>query len=509
MKQHSPSAPGLSVFRLQWLRRWRLAEMRLLFLALVVSVTAVSSVSFFTDRVDRAMTKQATRLLGGDLVIDSPHPLPDTYRRIAAKAGLNKAEVIRFTSMTVKGDELELSHIKAVSDTYPLQGRLEVSTQLRTQGIVTSDLPPAGEAWAELRLFHELNAQPGDKIQLGRLALTLSKVLTTDPSRGTNLFQLAPQILINQHDLAATGLLSPASRAKYELLFTGSADAVQNLRTAVSPLLQPGEEIKSLDEGVPMVHRSLQRAGRFLGLAALLSVVLAGVAIALTSASLVRHETRPVAVLKAFGLSRRTILTDYLANLWGVALLATVMGLMIGFALQWLLATWLVEFIDIELPPAGAYPVLTGLLTALIMVTGFALPNLLRLVDTSPMQILQGALHNTYTRLWLAIAGMVPAVFALLWLQAGELKLAFWLLGSIALALSLFWLVATVVLKGMNRLSLHPSWAWLALLRHSRRSALLVVVFATGLFTLLLLTVLRTDLIERWQDTLPAQASGS
>ncbi|PID34309.1 MAG: hypothetical protein CR976_00960, partial [Thiotrichales bacterium] len=366
--------------------------------------------------------------------------------------------------------------------------------------------PPRGEAWAELRLFNELDAKPGDDIQLGRLTFTLSKVLTKDPSRGTNLFQIAPQIIINRDDLAATGLLSPASRAKYALLFTGDDGAIKSLREAVEPLLEPSEEIESLEDGAPTVQSALQRAGRFLGLAALLSVVLAGVAIALTSASLVRHETKPVAVLKAFGLSRKTILWDYLTNLWGVALAAAAVGALTGFILQFVLAGWLAEFVEIELPAPGAYPLLTGLLTALIMVTGFALPNLLRLVNTSPMQILQGALHSGGSMLWLVLAGIMPAVFALLWLQAGDVRLALWLFVGIAFALLVFWLAATAFLKGVTKLSLQRGWEWLALLRHSRRSELLAVVFATGLFTLLLLTMLRTDLIERWQDTLPADA---
>lgn len=500
------ATPSLSVFWLQWSRRWRLAEMRLLFIALAVSVMAVSSVGFFTDRVDRAMLKQASQVLGGDLVIDSPRPLPNEYRRIAASLQLNKVETVSFPSMTSKDDKLQLSRLKAVSAQYPLLGQLETSDQLQTSGVVTEGLPPRGEAWAELRLFNELAAKPGDQVQLGRLQFTLSKVLTKDPSRGTDVFQIAPQILINLDDLPATGLLSPASRARHELLFTGEDAAIRELRETVEPLLTPSEEIQSLDNGVPTVQQALQRAGRFLGLAALLSVVLAGVAIALTSASLVRHETKPVAVLKAFGLSRRTILLDYLANLWVVALAAAGVGLAVGFALQFLLAGWLATFVAIDLPTPGAYPLLTGLLTALIMVTGFALPNLLRLVNTSPMQILQGALSSGGSMVWLIAAGIIPAVFALLWLQAGELRLAIWLFIGISLALLLFWLAATAFLKGVTRLSLRRGWEWLALLRHSRRSTLLVVVFATGLFTLLLLTVLRTDLIERWQDTLPADA---
>ena len=59
----------LQQFLIQTKRFWRLAETRLLFLALLVAVVAVTSVGFFTDRADRAMNVQATQLLGGDMMI--------------------------------------------------------------------------------------------------------------------------------------------------------------------------------------------------------------------------------------------------------------------------------------------------------------------------------------------------------------------------------------------------------------------------------------------------------
>lgn len=343
----------LLVWWVQWGRRWRLAEMRLLFWALVVSMLAVSSVGFFTDRVDRAMLQQASRLLGGDLVISSPRALPGAYREQAAELGLQQADTVTFSSMASAGDKLQLSMIKAVSNQYPLEGQLAVSEQLDGNGEVVDGLPEPGHVWAEVRLFRELGIAPGASIQLGRQQFVLSRVLTSDPSRGTNLFQLAPQIIMNQADVPATGLLTPASRANYSLLFSGEHQAAKALRLQLEDQLQAIESIQSLDDGVPTVQQSLQRAGRFLGLAALLSVVLAGAAISLTSSTLVRHEARSVAVLKAFGLSRRNILVDYLLNLWFVATVAAGLGLLLGFGLQYLLGEWLAQWVEIKLPSPG------------------------------------------------------------------------------------------------------------------------------------------------------------
>ena len=495
----------MAIYWQQWVRRWRLSEMRLLFLALWISALAVASVGFFTDRVESAMERQASQVLGGDLVLSSSRPLPDEYRQLATRLGARMAEVISFRSMLSLGEATQLVQVKAVSTNYPLIGELQGATNLTTAGTKTQ-LPVIGELGAEPRLFHALPAAVGSAVKLGRSEFVLSTVVTKDPSQGVNFFQLAPQVMMPLADLPATGLLSPASRAEFSLLFTGSERVIRELKASLQAKLAPTERVRTLQEGAQNVQQALQRAGRFLGLAALLSVVLAGAAIVLTAASLVRHETAAVAVLKAFGLARRRILVDYLGNLWLLALVAGILGAVGGFLLQTLLAHWLVQVVAIELPPASWTSAWVSIFTALVMVTGFALPSLLRLLDTSPMQILQGSLQASTALVSVFMLSILPAIFLLMWIQARELSLALWVFFGLLVAVILFWWLAKLSLNGMARLSTRQGWQGLALLRHGRRSLLLVVVFAMGLFTLLLLTALRTDLIGRWQASVPADA---
>lgn len=497
----------MTVYWRQWVRRWRLPEMRLLFLALWISALAVAAVGFFTDRVESAMERQASQVLGGDLVISSARPLPDEYRQLAVKLGATMAEVISFRSMLSLGGNTQLVQVKAVSTPYPLIGELQGANSLNAVGSsLQGRLPASGEVWAEPRLFHALQAPINATVVLGQSQFALTKVVTKDPSQGVNFFQLAPQVIIPLADLPATGLLSPASRAEFSLLFTGSNTVIRKLKANLEAKLAPTERVRSLQEGAQNVQQALQRAGRFLGLAALLSVVLAGAAIVLTAASLVRHETRSVAVLKAFGLARRRILMDYLGNLWLLALIAGLLGAVLGFFLQALLAQWLVRVVAIELPAASWTSAWVSIVTALVMVTGFALPALLRLLDTSPMQILQGSLPAQKTLAKLLVLSILPAIFVLLWIQAQEVQLTIWVFFGLLVAVLLFWWLSKWVLNGLARLSTRPAWQWLGLMRQSRRSLLLVVVFAMGLFTLLLLTALRTDLINRWQASVPTDA---
>lgn len=501
------NAESLSRLVRQWRQRWRLTEMKLLFWALLVSVIAVTSVGFFTDRVDQAMSAQTTQLMGGDLVLESSRPIRDELIAMAQKRGIEHAKIVRFPSMVSSGDEFQLAMIKAVSEGYPLYGQLQAADRLDQSGGAIDELPQSGEVWGEARVFHELSAKSGDEVTLGQITVRLNKVLTYDPSRSNNVFQLAPTLIMPLADLERTGLLTAASRANFSVMFKGDASSIAQLKAEIARTLQSTEKLQSLQEGVPTVQQALQRAGRFLSLAALLSVILAGAAIALASASLMKRETRSVAVLKVLGQSRRRIVLDFVFSLLMSVLLATVLGVIIGYLMQMLLAGWMAQLlIDTQLPQPGFMPVVYGFLTALVMMAGFSAPTLWRLVDTAPIQILKTSTQTGRVKGWLMGVVFIATVFVLLWLQAGEAMLASWILGGILVVLLVFWLLGLLLLNGLARLKLSHRWRWLGQLRRSPRTLLLVVVFGVGFFSLLLMTMVRTELLDRWQQSVPEDA---
>lgn len=224
----------------QWRQRWRMAELRLLLVALVVSVTVVTAVGFFTSRVENAMLAQARQLLGGDLVLTSARPLATDYLQRAEQLGLQTAQIVTFPSMATVGEQAKLVQLQAVSHAYPLRGDLKAATTLDApEQVVTGQLPAKSEVWAEARVFAELGVSVGARVQLGRSTFTFSRVLTQEPDRGTNVFQLAPLVLMNLDDLPATGLLSPASRANFSQLYAGKLSTVQQFRQSLQAQLKP------------------------------------------------------------------------------------------------------------------------------------------------------------------------------------------------------------------------------------------------------------------------------
>lgn len=501
LRQGSASILNNSLF-IQLIRFWRLAEMRLLFLALLVAVIAVTSVGFFTDRADRAMSAQATQLLGGDMVIVSTRPIDKSYLEEAEKQGLRTAQTITFPSMVSVGEKFQLAQVKAVSPDYPLHGAIETSidnnatiqeTQVKTL--------KGNESLAESRLFISLDIKAGDVVQLGRSKTSLSKVINKMPDQATNAFQLAPTLILPMQQLAKTGLLTPASRASHSYLFAGNEQQIDDFKQWLKPQLKANERLRTLDDGLPSIQQALQRGQRFLKMASLLAVILAGAGIALSSYSLTQHETPAVAVLKTLGASRRQILFRYLSQLLLSATIAALIGLILGYFIQFLLANYLQDFVGQTLPAAGWRPVLIGFITAWIMVLGFSLPQLMQLIKIAPIQILQGQTVQSKSPLLFSFLALSSAVLLLMWLQTQDIKLSLMLLASVLVALAVFWLMAMLMLRLIRKLG--ERWR---LPKANRRMALMVVVFGIGLFSLLLLTTLRSDLINRWQASLPTDA---
>jgi len=495
-------------FLRQWQQSWRIAEMRLLFLALLVSVIAISAVGFFTDRADKAMSSEASQLMGGDLVLSSSRPIDPTYVAHAKTLGLRSAETISFPSMVSANNQMQLAQIKAVSKNYPLIGTVKVSDTLAAAGTAIDMQQLQGQTlWAQARLWVELGINSPTTVQLGQSSLQLTQVITDMPDQGTALFQFAPQVLLPLEQLPATGLLSPASRASFSHYFAGDLKRIEQFKAWLNPQLRIGEKIHSLDEGLPAVEQALNRGKRFLGMAALLSVILAGAAIALTSYSFNQRETRSVAVLKTLGAARNLILQRYLVQLALIATLAALLGVAIAYITQITLLYFLQDSIGQSLPPAGFMPVVSGFLTAYIMALGFSAPQLWQLTQTAPVQIFQQQQSLAKQSYRYVAIPIVIGTLLLMWMQTHDLALSLFLLLGTMIAVWVFWLIATLLLKSLQRLKGNSQRInALRLPKANPRIALLVVVFGVGLFSLLLLTTLRIDLIDRWQSSLPEDA---
>ena len=500
----------MNALRLAWrmlVRDWRARELTVLGLALVLAVAALTSVSFLADRVQQGLILQSHQLLGGDLLLSADHPWRDEFRDEARRRKLQLAESASFASMVSAGEATQLAEIKAVSDNFPLRGSLRIAPALNAPDALTDRVPATGEAWPDERLAQALAV---DRLKLGAVELAANTVLTLDPDRGINAFALAPRLLINFADLPATQLIQPGSRVTWRLHVAGEAADVRGFRTWAEQQLGRGERLESLDNARPEVRNTIERAGRFLRLAALLTVVLAAVAVGLATDRYLRRHLDGCAVMRCLGASSGRILAVHGGEFALFGLLATMVGCVAGYlvqlALQWVLA----GFLSNDLPLPSWRPWAHGLLVGLTLMIGFVLPPLLRLRRVPTVRVLRREWDGAEPGLVAAYGlGIVLLILLMVWV-AGEMKLGAIVIGGFALAVLLYGGVARLLLSiGWNgRGSAFNPWrlGFANLRRRWRGTVVQAVALGLGLTTLLLLTIARDDLMASWKSRVPPDA---
>ena len=492
------------------LREWRAGELRVLVLAVLIAVAGLASVNAFTARMHLALSQESNRLLGADLVLASDHALAPALSVAAQRRGLVTAQTAQFPSMVSTTNASNLAEIKAVSSGYPLRGTLRIADSAFGADRPVRDIPRPGTVWLEARLANALQLKPGDAVQLGYSQLKVAAILTSEPDRGGDFFNLAPRLLMNQLDVPATGLITLGSRVNYRLLIAGKGNAVEAYRTTLTAQLQRGQRLLTARDARPEIRDVLDKAERYLGLAVLLAALLAAVAILLSARHFLRRHLDACALLRCFGASQRTIVTLYALQIAGLGLLAAVAGMALGYAGQAVLASILGRLAHLDLPPVEALPFLQAALAGLVLLAGFSLPTLFMLRRTPALRILRrDAVAVDALGAASYVAGLA-AMTALLFWQVRDVRMTLLVLAGLAATLLVTVLLSwwLVLASGWVGARSHGSWrqGLLNLRRRAGSSVIQVAAFTLGMLALLLLTVVRGDLLNNWHSTLPANA---
>jgi putative ABC transport system permease protein len=483
-------------------------EAKVLAAALFVAVAAVTTVGFFADRVQGALDRQANELLGGDLVVIADHPVPRAFVERARSEGLATASTATFPSMVSGSAGVSLAEIKAAGGAFPLRGRLRVAQAPAGPDREVEGSPAPGTVWVGGPLVSRIGAAVGETIRVGNVSLRVAEVITREPDSVLDFFGIAPRVLMNEADLAATGLVQVGSRVTWRLLVAGEAKAVARYDEAMRPALARGQRIEGVRDSRSEVRVSLERAQRFLGLASLLSVVLASVAVALAARRFSVRQTDGAAMMRCLGAAQADI---FAINAWQFALLGAAgcaAGTLAGFGAQAVLAHWLSSFFTVALPPPGLRPAVQGAVIGMVLVLGFTLPPLLRLRGVPTLRVLRSDVAVAEPSSLLAYALGLGVLSGLIVWQAGDLKLGAMSLGGFAAALGVAALAGYGLIRALSRLRSGSSGPWrygLANLRRRTGSSLVqVMALGVGIMAMLLLTVVRSDLIVKWQKSMPA-----
>jgi putative ABC transport system permease protein len=488
-------------------RDWRSGELVVLMAALLVAVTALTGVGFFTDRVGQAVARQAAEVIAADLRLQSSRELSEDYVTQARSEGLATARTLSFASVVFFGQESSLASIRAVDAGYPLRGRVKTADEPFTPGRETRDIPARGDVWLDSRLLARLGAKVGDEVNVGAATFRVSRVLAYRPDQGSAFVDLAPSLLMNLDDMAATQLIQPGSRVTYAILFAGDPAAIRAFKARLEASKLASERLVDVAEASPQIQASMDRAGRFLNLSALITVLLAAVAVAMAARRYVRRHLDNVALMKCLGARQGFILRVTSIELVLLALLAALLGAGLGYLAQEGLALLLKDLVRGDLPPPTWAPALLGLVTAVAILVGFALPPTLQLKNVPPARVLRRNLEPPPLRhagaYLLAIGALVAMLFALV----RDARLVSYVVVGTSATLAMLLAAGWLLVRAAGRLRGGVGVAWrygvANLSRRGRESIVQVVAFGLGLMVLLLLGVVRKDLLNTWQASLP------
>lgn len=504
---------GLSL-RLLW-RDWRGGELGLLSGALLMAVTSVTGIALFTDRLERALLLESANMLAADRVVGGRAAPPREILREGRARGLRTAETLSFTSMAFSDAGSLLVAAKAVGDGYPLRGELIVGERPFAGGAPAPGGPPPGVAWLETRALSALEIEVGGTVHLGEAALTVGGIVVAEPDRsGAGMVDnLGPRLMLHLDDVPRTGVIQPGSRAFARYLFAGDDRAALD---GFEQWFRDNEDwrgefyMRDIRDESEEVAAALERAENFLLLGSLSAVVLAGVAIALTARRYSERHYDYVAIMKTLGCTAGRVMFIYLSIQTALALGAIALGGALGWLVHEGILLLLRSLVTVDLPPPGPGPFLAGAFTALVCLLAFALPPLLALRETPPLRVLRRDLVQR------RFGAGAPYLFGL----SGTVLLVYWYSGSLLLTGALLAGVAAVALPlaAVSWLLLRAGGgagmkaggafrlAMAGIRRRRRQNTLQVMVFSVAIMSLLVLTLLRTDLIDEWRDQLPEDA---
>lgn len=493
----------------QLLRDVRASEVRVLFFALLVAVAASTAIGYFGARLNGAMQLRASEFLGADLVLQGSSAASDPQISAGTELGLRHARVVEFTSVVGTDAGIQLSSIKAADAAYPLRGELRSAAAPFAEERPGGG-PAPGEAWVEPRLLVALGLAMGDSIDVGMKSLRISRVLTYEPDRANNFYSLTPRVLINFDDLQATGVIQPGSRVTYRDLWRGEAETLSRYRQTVEPTLAANQSLRDTRDGNRQIGGALGKAERYLNMASLVAVLLAGVAVALSASRYAARRLDASALLRCLGLSRRQALGLYCVQLAALGLVAALAGAVIGWLAQLGLFRLLDGLMPSTIPPGGLTPALAGIATGLVALAGFALPPLAALGRVPPLRVLRRDLLPVPASSWLVYGTALFALGLIMWRLSLDLLLTFALLGGGLIAALLLGGLLLLGLRSLRRLLAGAPLTWRLglgqLLRHPLAAAGQALAFGLILLAMGLVALLRAELLDNWQAQLPKDA---
>ncbi len=495
--------------RMLW-RELRGSPVRALFFitCLGIAVAALVTVASVGSAVEQGLRAHARELMGGDLAIEARRrPLPALDPVLPRELqGLPRVAIARLTTMVrSQGGRSRLSELKAIdSMRYPLAGKLELAPARPLHELLDDH-----SVLVAPELLSELSIAVGATVSIGTQPFRVAGVVVTEPDPHGFAFALGPRVLMTRKALDATGLLGFGSRVLYRTVFAApelSESALSALKKSLGDALGPYVSIESRYEGQPAVRQSFQHVQPYLGLVALLSLLVASVGVAQIVAAWLAQTVKDTAILRCLGMSPRELLRLYLGHVFVLGLLGSTLGASAGAFAPWLIARGAPRLLPPEVLSAGFawLPVLQAFALGVLVPVLFSLPALLSVHRVPPGRVLRADAEPLPMPKRVRALALGATLFALIGaahLQTERMDIALWFSLGFASLAGLLALAAQALVRSLEHVrgDALPAWLWngAAALRRPGSAAIGSMV-ALGLGTTVVLSMqLLQDTLDR------------
>ncbi|WP_284091355.1 ABC transporter permease [Acinetobacter pittii] len=486
-----------------FLQSFRTGGLYLLIIALSLAISATTALKFSNDQVKNAVSLQASQMLGADLVLSNNEPIEQSWKKRAEQLGLKQTNVTIFSSMAHTQDQFVMVNVKAIEPLFPLRGQLEIEPSAKAT--------QSGEVWLSQRAADLLKVKLGDTVSIADGTFRFSGVIVRDSNQELGFSGFSPTVIIHQADIAKTHAIQTGSRIDYRLLMAGSPEQAQSFSKQFKQQHQPSKDVdetaglrlRDASESNSRLLRPLENLDTFLQLANILTILLCGIAIALTSQRYVQQSQDHIALIRCLGASKFQILWAYIGLLCIVSaisiVLGSLLGLIMGFGLLQLMLQLIPQLeLSFSVVPLLIGPLPIAIFTSVIVLIGFILPSIWELLNTPPIRVIREEAKSRKSLFFMFFAGISSLIVFSLVLSE-NLMLSILVLAAIIVLCILLYTVVWLLLRSLKKLKNRLSFY----IRSPSQSALQITALALGLSLITVLSVLRTDLLERWQQQLP------
>ncbi|MFT6248216.1 MAG: putative ABC transport system permease protein [Cognaticolwellia sp.] len=485
----------------------RRGELTIIFLAIVLAVATVFSLTGFSGQIKHAIVSNSTNTIGADRVLRMSSEVDLSIIEKSQSLALKSARKIETESMAFAGDNMLLSELDAVSDSYPLRGELRIKTSLTQAESKIVNAPEPGSVWVEPSVLSRLDVNIGDVIEIGVAPLIIAGIVTDIPDRSYRAFIAGPTVILNIADMPKTELIQPGSRITYKYLFAGETDAIETFEAWIKPQINESQRWYDAKAAQNRLSRILDTAEKFLSLASMLGIVLAAVAVAVASRRYGQRHQSTVSIFKALGASISHVRKLYCLHWTLLSCLSIATGLLVGYGLMLLGVNAIASYLSLADSPVTFEPFLTAIFTGLLCAIAFAIHPIMSLVKSSPLNVIRGFSQDKVARFgWHQLPPLL-ALFILLFIFSQDIVMsAALLLGGVVVSFILL-LFGRGLMSAGRSVGTKAGKSWhLALANLKRRASensVQLVSFTIAIKLLLLITVMKSSILSEWEQQFP------